>query len=451
MNPDGSYTLDIDRFNNDLSYCLNYTPRLKGLYFYDKPSLYLRFFLRGTEENKDERSRERYTDEELAFADAFLVSTEEQQQQQQQQLAAVAEMTQQQLRDPTQFELSILLSIITGNGLDSEKSSSIVALPCSKLSRVSTCFEASAKWSGKNCVFTGAPDWGLLEKAILELMARVDAQERAKHPNQQQQQQQQQQQPHPRPTPPIVQEAPAAPHPRPTPPNVQEAPAAPHPRPTPPNVQEAPAAPHPRPTPPNVQEAPAAPHPRPTPPNVQEAPAAPHPRPTPPNVQEAPAAPLARPTPPIMQEPPAPQTFLPAPALGVAIATPLVPAQAVVQGYLQGRGERKQRAPRSRKPPTATPKQRAPRSRKAPTATPKNGGSAASSLPEPSGWTQAAAHMPQVPEEARLKRRRTVVFPQLWGWGSPSERPLAAAPPVARAECSCFGGSSRGLCSGGCR
>ena len=77
MNPDGSYTLDIDRFNNDLSYCLNYTPRLKGLYFYDKPSLYLRFFLRGTEENKDERSRERYTDEELAFADAFLVSTEE--------------------------------------------------------------------------------------------------------------------------------------------------------------------------------------------------------------------------------------------------------------------------------------------------------------------------------------------------------------------------------------
>jgi len=387
MNPDGSYTLDIDRFNNDLSYCLNYTPRLKGLYFYDKPSLYLRFFLRGTEENKDERSRERYTDEELAFADAFLVSTEEQQQQQQQQLAAVAEMTQQQLRDPTQFELSILLSIITGNGLDSEKSSSIVALPCSKLSRVSTCFEASAKWSGKNCVFTGAPDWGLLEKAILELMARVDAQERAKHPNQQQQQQQQQQQPHPRPTPPIVQEAPAAPHPR----------------------------------------------------------------PTPPNVQEAPAAPLARPTPPIMQEAPAPQTFLPAPALGVAIATPLVPAQAVVQGYLQGRGERKQRAPRSRKPPTATPKQRAPRSRKAPTATPKNGGSAASSLPEPSGWTQAAAHMPQVPEEARLKRRRTVVFPQLWGWGSPSERPLAAAPPVARAECSCFGGSSRGLCSGGCR
>ena len=371
MNPDGSYTLDIDRFNNDLSYCLNYTPRLKGLYFYDKPSLYLRFFLRGTEENKDERSRERYTDEELAFADAFLVSTEEQQQQQQQQLAAVAEMTQQQLRDPTQFELSILLSIITGNGLDSEKSSSIVALPCSKLSRVSTCFEASAKWSGKNCVFTGAPDWGLLEKAILELMARVDAQERAKHPNQQQQQQQQQQQPHPRPTPPIV--------------------------------------------------------------------------------QEAPAAPLARPTPPIMQEAPAPQTFLPAPALGVAIATPLVPAQAVVQGYLQGRGERKQRAPRSRKPPTATPKQRAPRSRKAPTATPKNGGSAASSLPEPSGWTQAAAHMPQVPEEARLKRRRTVVFPQLWGWGSPSERPLAAAPPVARAECSCFGGSSRGLCSGGGR
>ena len=276
MNPDGSYTLDIDRFNNDLSYCLNYTPRLKGLYFYDKPSLYLRFFLRGTEENKDERSRERYIDEELAFADAFLVSTEE-------------------------FD-------------DSE---------------------------------------------------RV--------------------------------------------------------------------------------------HARPTPPIVQEAPAAPHPRPTPPNVQEAPAAPLARPTPPIMQEAPAPQTFLPAPALGVAIATPLVPAQAVVQGYLQGRGERKQRAPRSRKPPTATPKQRAPRSRKAPTATPKNGGSAASSLPEPSGWTQAAAHMPQVPEEARLKRRRTVVFPQLWGWGSPSERPLAAAPPVARAECSCFGGSSRGLCSGGCR
>ena len=179
MNPDGSYTLDIARFNNDLSYCLNYTPRLKGLYFYDKPSLYLRFFLRGTEENKDERSRERYTDEELAFADAFLVSTEE-------------------------FD-------------DSE---------------------------------------------------RV----------------------------------------------------------------------HARPTPPIVQEAPAAPHPRPTPPIVQEAPAAPHPRPAPPIVQEAPAAPLARPTPPIMQEAPAPQTFLPAPALGVAIGTPLVPAQAVVQGYRQGGG-----------------------------------------------------------------------------------------------------------------